>query len=115
MANAAALWRSRNCRNDGTSAEICWATARSISDPAAKSARSSAARSNYANDHYNRATLRESMAKNSNVPTLTIGDKTHPIDSLLDVAKVQLTNLQIVGAEIQCLQQQLGIAQVWRG
>ncbi|OAI09935.1 hypothetical protein A1359_17830 [Methylomonas lenta] len=48
------------------------------------------------------------------VPTLTIGDKTHPIDSLSDIAKGQITNLQIVDAEIQRLQQQLGIAQVAR-
>lgn len=48
------------------------------------------------------------------VPTLTIGDKTHPIDSLSDIAKAQITNLQIVDAEIQRLQQQLGIAQVAR-
>lgn len=54
------------------------------------------------------------MAENSNTPTLTIGDKTHPIDSLSDIARVQLTNLQIVDAEIQRLQQQLGIAQVAR-
>lgn len=51
---------------------------------------------------------------NTNIPTLTIGDKTHPIDSLSDVAKAQLTNLQIVDTEIQRLQQQLGIAQVAR-
>lgn len=47
-------------------------------------------------------------------PTLTIGDKTHPIDSLSEMAKLQITNLQIVDAEIQRLQQQLGIAQVAR-
>ncbi len=47
-------------------------------------------------------------------PTLTIGDKTHPIDALSDIAKAQITNLQIVDAEIQRLQQQLGIAQVAR-
>lgn len=52
--------------------------------------------------------------ENSNLPTLTIGDKTHPIDSLSDIAKAQITNLQIVDAEIQRLQQQLGIAQVAR-
>lgn len=52
--------------------------------------------------------------ENANLPTLTIGDKTRPIDSLSDVAKAQLTNLQIVDAEIQRLQQQLGIAQVAR-
>lgn len=51
---------------------------------------------------------------NTNMPTLTIGDKTHPIDSLSDIAKTQLSNLQIVDAEIQRLQQQLGIAQVAR-
>ncbi|MCQ8103524.1 DUF6447 family protein [Methylomonas sp. SURF-2] len=51
---------------------------------------------------------------NSQTPTLTIGDKTHPIDSLSDIAKAQLTNLQIVDAEIQRLQQQMGIAQVAR-
>ncbi|AEG01880.1 DUF6447 family protein [Methylomonas methanica] len=50
----------------------------------------------------------------SNIPTLTIGDKTHPIDSLSDNAKAQITNLQIVEAEIKRLQQQLGIAQVAR-
>lgn len=49
-----------------------------------------------------------------NIPTLTIGDKTHPIDSLSDNAKAQITNLQIVEAEIKRLQQQLGIAQVAR-
>ncbi|MBS3963782.1 MAG: hypothetical protein KGZ80_04650 [Methylomonas sp.] len=54
------------------------------------------------------------MTENSNTPTLTIDDKTHPIDSLSDIAKAQLTNLQIVDAEIQRLQQQLGIAQVAR-
>lgn len=48
------------------------------------------------------------------IPTLTIGDKTHPINSLSDTAKAQITNLQIVDAEIQRLQQQLGIAQVAR-
>lgn len=47
---------------------------------------------------------------NNATPTLTIGDKTHPIDSLSDLAKAQLANLQIVDAEIQRLQQQLGIA-----
>ncbi|ATG91016.1 hypothetical protein MKLM6_2810 [Methylomonas koyamae] len=51
---------------------------------------------------------------NTQTPTLTIGDKTHPIDSLSDLAKAQLANLQIVDAEIQRLQQQLGIAQVAR-
>lgn len=48
------------------------------------------------------------------VPTLTIGDKTHPLDSLSEIAKAQITNLQIVDAEIQRLQQQMGIAQVAR-
>jgi hypothetical protein len=48
------------------------------------------------------------------VPTLTIGDKTHPIDNLSDIAKAQISNLQIVDAEIQRLQNQLGIAQVAR-
>ncbi len=48
------------------------------------------------------------------VPTLTIGDKSHPIDSLSDIAKAQLANLQIVDAEIQRLQNQMGIAQVAR-
>ena len=47
-------------------------------------------------------------------PTLTIGDKTHPIDNLSDIGKAQITNLQIVDAEIQRLQQQLGIAQAAR-
>ncbi|OAI12530.1 hypothetical protein A1507_03065 [Methylomonas koyamae] len=51
---------------------------------------------------------------NTATPTLTIGDKTHPIDNLSDLAKAQLANLQIVDAEIQRLQQQLGIAQVAR-
>jgi hypothetical protein len=52
--------------------------------------------------------------ENPTVPTLTIDDKTLPIDSLSDIAKVQINNLQIVDAEIQRLQQQLGIAQVAR-
>ncbi len=47
-------------------------------------------------------------------PTLTIGDKSYPIASLSDNAKAQITNVQIVDAEIQRLQQQLGIAQVAR-
>lgn len=47
-------------------------------------------------------------------PTLTIGDKTHPIADLSELAKAQIANLQIVDAEIQRLQQQLGIAQVAR-
>ena len=51
---------------------------------------------------------------NTDISTLTMGDKTHPIDSLSDIAKTQLTNLQIVDNEIQRLQQQLGIAQVAR-
>ncbi|NJA04312.1 hypothetical protein HC024_00945 [Methylococcaceae bacterium WWC4] len=51
---------------------------------------------------------------NTSIPTLTIGDKTYPIDSLSDIAKTQLSNLQIVDAEIQRMQQQLGIAQVAR-
>ena len=48
------------------------------------------------------------------VPTLTIDDKTLPIDSIGDIAKAQINNLQIVEAEIQRLKQQLGIAQVAR-
>lgn len=52
--------------------------------------------------------------ENLSVPTLTIGNKTHPIDSLSDIAKAQINNLQIVDAEIQRLEQQLGIAQVAR-
>ena len=48
------------------------------------------------------------------VPTLTIDDKTYPIESLNDIAKEQIINLQIVDAEIQRLQHQLGIAQVAR-
>lgn len=48
------------------------------------------------------------------VPTLTIGDKTYPIDSLSDLAREQIANLQIVEAELQRLQQQVGIAQVAR-
>jgi hypothetical protein len=43
-----------------------------------------------------------------------MGDKTYPIDSLSEIAKVQISNLQIVDAEIQRLQQQLGIAQAAR-
>jgi hypothetical protein len=50
----------------------------------------------------------------STVPTLSMGDKTYPIDSLSEIAKVQISNLQIVDAEIQRLQQQLGIAQAAR-
>lgn len=52
--------------------------------------------------------------ENAAIPTLTIGDKTHPIDCLSDLAKAQITNLQIVDAEILRLQQQLGIAQAAR-
>ncbi len=48
------------------------------------------------------------------IPTLTIGDKTHPVENLSDVGKAQITNLQIVDAEILRLQQQLGIAQAAR-
>lgn len=47
-------------------------------------------------------------------PTLTIGDKSYPINSLSDIAKEQITNVQIVDGEIQRLQHQLGIAQVAR-
>ncbi|WP_230874559.1 DUF6447 family protein [Methylomonas sp. LL1] len=46
------------------------------------------------------------------VSTFTIEDKILSIDSLSDITKAQITNLQIVDAEIQRLQQQLGIAQV---
>lgn len=49
--------------------------------------------------------------KTFEVPTLTIGEKTHPIDNLSAIAKAQISNLQIVDVEIQRLQQQLGIAQ----
>lgn len=51
---------------------------------------------------------------NPDTPTLTIGDKTHPIDQLSELARAQLANLQVVDTEIQRLQQQLGIAQVAR-
>ncbi len=59
-------------------------------------------------------TVAKPASKAANAPTLNIGDKNYPIDSLNQQARVQVDNLRIVDAEITRLQNQLGIAQAAR-
>lgn len=48
------------------------------------------------------------------VPTLTLNGKDYDLTRLPDAARTQVTNIQVVDAEITRLQQQLAIAQTAR-
>ncbi|GAB1408868.1 hypothetical protein MASR1M90_00220 [Desulfovibrionales bacterium] len=54
------------------------------------------------------------MAKNNTTPSITLDDKTYPVDTLSDEAKAQVNNLHIVDAEIARLQNMIRIAQTAR-
>lgn len=51
------------------------------------------------------------ITPDSNVPLLNIGDSSYPIASLSDLGRAQISNMQIVEAELARLQNQIGIAQ----
>lgn len=46
------------------------------------------------------------------VPSITLGDKSYPLDRLNPAARAQVQNLRIVEAEIQRLRNQIAIAEV---
>ena len=48
------------------------------------------------------------------VPTLTLNGKDYDVNQLSEAARAQVTNIQVVDAEISRLQQQLVIAQTAR-
>lgn len=48
------------------------------------------------------------------VPTLTLNGKDYDVNQLSEAARAQVTNIQVVDAEISRLQQQLAIAQTAR-
>ena len=50
----------------------------------------------------------------SDVPILTLNGKDYDVNQLSDVARAQVTNIQVVDAEVNRLQQQLAIAQTAR-
>lgn len=50
----------------------------------------------------------------SDIPILTLNGKDYDVNQLSDAARAQVTNIQVVDAEISRLQQQLAIAQTAR-
>ncbi|OPK04601.1 DUF6447 family protein (plasmid) [Pseudomonas canadensis] len=50
----------------------------------------------------------------TDMPILTLNGKDYDVNQLSDVARAQVTNIQVVDAEISRLQQQLAIAQTAR-